>query len=62
MKRLNTARAIRQQLAQVTNDLLEGQISESKARTIGYLCSIMLTAVEKSDLEERLVKLEKAVA
>ena len=34
----------------------------SKSRTIGYLCGILLTALEKSDLEERIVKLEEAQA
>ena len=31
----------------------------SKSRAIGYLCSILLTALEKNDMEERLCKLEE---
>jgi hypothetical protein len=57
-KRLNTARSIRQHLANVTHQLQEDEITESKARTLTYIASIMLRAVEKSEIEERLDKLE----
>jgi len=30
-----------------------------KARAIGYLCEVMLTAFEKHDLEQRIAKLEE---
>jgi len=34
----------------------------TKARAIGYLCSICLVALEKGDLEERLGKLEELMS
>lgn len=57
-KRLNTARAIRQELANVYHDLSEDKISESKARTLAYISSIMQRLIETSDLEDRLTELE----
>lgn len=60
-KRLNTAKAIRQQLAKLYHDLSEGEITENKARTLAYIASIMLKAVEISELEEKLDTIEKQV-
>lgn len=34
----------------------------SKARALGYLCGIALTALEKGDLEERIARLEELSA
>lgn len=34
----------------------------SKSRAIGYLCQILLTALEKTDIEERICKLEELIA
>jgi hypothetical protein len=33
----------------------------SRGRAVGYLCSIMLTALEKGDLEERISALEAKI-
>ena len=60
-KRMNTARSIRQALATLYHDLQEDSISESKARALSYIASIMLRAVESSELEERLDQLEEKV-
>ena len=32
-----------------------------KARAVGYLCGVALTAIEKADLEERISKLEESL-
>ena len=58
---MNTARGIRQALATLYNDLLEDKISESKARALSYIASIMLRAVESSELEDRLDQLEERI-
>lgn len=58
-KRLNNSRSIRQQLANLYHDLSEDKITESKARTLAYISSIMLRAVESSELEEKLELLEE---
>ena len=34
----------------------------SKCRTVGYLCSILLTTLEKSDLEDRISMLEESLS
>lgn len=60
-KRMNTARSIRQALAILYHDLQEDQISESKARALSYIASIMLRAVESSELEQRLDQLEERI-
>ena len=56
-KRLNTARSIRQELATVYHDLAAGDISESKARALTYIASILLRALETTELEDKLNEL-----
>ena len=41
------------------NQLRRGQVDESKARTIGYLCRLMLDCIQQSDFEKRLEEIEK---
>lgn len=53
-KRLNTARTIRQELANVYHDLNEDRITEGKARTLTYIASILLRALETTELEDKL--------
>jgi hypothetical protein len=50
---------IRRFLARTLNDLDGDTINESKARTLGYLCSVMRDIIKDSDLEARVLKLEK---
>lgn len=59
--RLKSLVEVRRFLARVLNDLDAEKIDESKARTLGYLCSIMKDIIRDSDLEQRIAKLEKEV-
>jgi len=60
-KRLKSLQDIRRFLAQITNQLENGEIEESKARCLGYLCSIMQSIIKDSDLELRIEALERTL-
>ncbi len=57
--RLNTSDSVRRYLARVINQLNNDEISSNKARNLGYLLNILVGIIEISDLEERIMKLEK---
>jgi len=57
--RLKSLLDIRRFMARVLNDLDADKISESKARTLGYLCSVLRDIIKDSDLESRVLKLEQ---
>lgn len=57
--RLKSLGDIRRFMARIANDLDADRIQESKARTLGYLCSVLRDVVKDSDLEARVLKLEK---
>lgn len=57
--RLNDADGVRRLLQRVINALLDDEISENKARTIGYLSNIVLKSLEVGELEERVTELEQ---
>jgi hypothetical protein len=59
--RLKTLLDVRRFLARVLNDLDANRIQESKAKALGYLCSIMKDIIRDSDLEQRIEKLEQGV-
>ena len=59
MKRLKSLNDVRRFLSSVTNQLNSGEITESRARTLGYLCSILQQVIQNSDLEARIDELEK---
>jgi hypothetical protein len=61
MKRLNTLNDIRRFLAKVANDLNDDKITEGKARTLGYVCSILSQVVKDSEIEKRIDELEKRI-
>jgi len=48
-------------LERATNDVLALENSISRARAVGYLCSVAVKALEVGDLEERIVRLEEHV-
>lgn len=48
-------------LSRVLMQLQKDEISEAKAKSIGYVCNSYIKAFEMSDLESRLVELEKRV-
>lgn len=50
---------VRRFMARTLNDLDGDKITESKARTLGYLCSVLRDVIKDSDLESRILKLEK---
>lgn len=57
--RVNSPQGVNRLLQRVINALLDDEITENKARTIGYLCNIILKGLEVGELEERLTELEK---
>ena len=59
--RLNDIQGVNRLLARVTNALVQDEISEDRARTIGYLANILIRGLEKGDLEQRLEELEKGL-
>lgn len=59
--RLKTLLDIRRFLARVLNDLDANRINESKAKALGYCCSIMKEIIRETDLEKRIEKLEQGV-
>lgn len=58
-KRLKTLNDVRVFLAGIINDLNQGLIDESRAKSFGYLCNVLAGIVKDSDLESRIEKLEK---
>ncbi len=56
--RMKSLTDVRRFMARVINDLDDNRIFESKARTLGYLCSVLRDIIRDSDLEERILKLE----
>lgn len=57
--RLNTIKGVNRFLQRIIIDLANDNITESKARALGYLCNIRLVGFEKEDIEQRLTDLEK---
>ena len=60
--RLNSPRAVHRLLARSVNMLIQDQLSEGKARAIGYLASVMMKGLEVLDIEKRLTELEEQLA
>ncbi len=58
--RLSKPDDLRKFIVKVINDLDKGAISESKAKTYGYLGNCLTKIFETVDLDERLKKLEEA--
>jgi formylmethanofuran:tetrahydromethanopterin formyltransferase len=48
-------------MARVLNDLDTNKITEVKARTLGYLCSVLKDVIKDSDLEARVSRLEREI-
>ena len=59
---LKDAESVRRLLSVVINELRTNKISESKAKTIGYLSNVMLSVLELTSIEDRIKKLEKVEA
>ncbi|MDW5299537.1 MAG: hypothetical protein SA378_05295 [Sedimentibacter sp.] len=56
--RVNTVSGVNKLLQRVINALIQDEITESKAKTIGYLANIMLKGLEVGELEDRINKIE----
>jgi len=59
---INTIQDVKRIIAETLNEVRSCGTDNTvgKARAVGYLCGIALTAIEKGDLEARLSKLEEA--
>ena len=58
--RIETVNDVKQVLGATIMDLRDDKISESRAKAIGYLCSIMTHTIEIYELQERLLAALKA--
>ena len=56
---LQTIPQVKDMLATVTNASLRGEIDLNRARTAGYLASLILACLKDYDLEKRMEELEK---
>jgi len=56
--RLNNPHAITRLLNRSINQLLAEEITTDKARAIGYLCSVLIRAVETESIEDRMQAIE----
>ena len=61
-KRLKTLTDVRRYLSSIINALDKGELEESKARCLTYMCSILSQVIRDSDLEGRIEALEKQQA
>jgi hypothetical protein len=59
--RLNKPNDIQKLLARTMNMLIDDEITEGKARAIGYLCQIMFKGFETIDLQEEINELHRFV-
>jgi hypothetical protein len=59
--RLKTPDDLRRFIVKVVNDLDKGTITESKAKTFGYLGNCLTKIFETVELAERVEKLEEAL-
>lgn len=57
--RLESARDARKLLAKVINQRLRDEVDGETCRDVGFLTKILLSAIETSELEDRLAELEK---
>ncbi len=59
--RLKTAKDVRKCLSKLVNQVNRGETDLDKARTIGYLCKIILDGYKTIELEQRLEAIEKSL-
>ena len=60
--RLNKVQDVRRLLSRIINEVLGGKLDNNKANCIGQLSNIMLRAMEKGELEQRIEELERLVS
>lgn len=59
--RLENPKNVQRLLARTINLLNDNEISESRAKAIGYLAGILIKSFETIDLENRLRELEQQI-
>jgi hypothetical protein len=59
--KLNSARDIRKALTKLVNQVNRDEIELDRARTLGYLCKIILDGIKTIEIEEKLCELDKLV-
>jgi len=57
-RRLNNSADVRRYLANLINRVEKGNLDGATGKTLGYLTSLLLRALEGSDLEARIEALE----
>lgn len=61
-RRIKTADDVRRVLVEAVNAVREIKADPIvKGRAVGYLCGVILKALEVGDLEERIVRLEQSI-
>jgi len=60
-RRLKTIQDLRRYLANLINRTEAGKIDANLARGLTYMTSILMRAIEGSDLERRIEELEKKI-
>lgn len=53
---------VRRLLSNIINEVHNNEIEVNKANCIGQLCNIMLRAMEKSDIEQRIEEMENYIS
>jgi len=61
MRRLQTTQDLRRYLAGLINRTETGKIEVNLARSLTYMVSILMRAIEGSDLEKRIEELERKI-
>lgn len=56
---LQTIPQVKNMLERIANASLQGKIDLGRARTVGYLASLILTCLKDYDLEKRMEELER---
>jgi len=57
--KLNTITDVKKMLGEITNASLRGDIDINRARTAGYLASLIISCIKDYDLEKRMEKIEE---
>lgn len=58
-RRLNNSQDLRRYLANLINRVEKGKIDQQLGKTLGYLSSLLLRAIENGETEERLELIEQ---
>jgi hypothetical protein len=60
-RRLQTTQDLRRYLAGLINRTEAGKIDANLARSLTYMTSILMRAIESSDLEKRIEEIERKI-